>query len=158
MKKQVLEFLVNGEPRAMAVAPNRTLLEILREDLGMTGTKCGCNQGACGACTVLIDGKPTSSCLVLGLELQGRKVTTIESLAVGNRLHPLQQAFIDQGAVQCGFCTPGMLLSAKALLDRQPDPSHEDIKEAIAGNVCRCTGYVKIVEAIDAAARHGRSA
>jgi aerobic-type carbon monoxide dehydrogenase small subunit (CoxS/CutS family) len=146
--KQLIELKVNGEPREVLVEPRTTLLQVLREDLGLTGTKQGCNAGDCGACTVLIDSHPVVSCLTLAIEAQGKEILTIEGLDQQGRLHPLQQAFIDHYAVQCGFCTPGMILSAKALLDRNSHPTEEEVREAISGNLCRCTGYVKIVEAI----------
>ena len=152
MKKCHITFQLNGDLTEVLVAPNRTLVRMLREDLGLTGTKYGCGEGDCGACTVLLDDLPVNSCLVLAAQVDGRRVTTIEGLADGDRLHPLQEAFIEKGAIQCGFCTPGMILSAKALLDEQPDPTELDIRTAISGNLCRCTGYQKIVEAIKAAA------
>jgi len=150
--KQLIELRVNGETREVLVEPRTTLLQVLREDLGLTGTKQGCDAGDCGACTVLIDGHPVVSCLTLAIEAQGKQILTIEGLDREGRLHPLQQAFIDHYAVQCGFCTPGMILSAKALLDRNSHPTEQEVREAISGNLCRCTGYVKIVEAILAAA------
>lgn len=143
---------VNGKSYELSVFPWRTLLEVIREDLGLTGTKEGCHLGECGACTVIMDGKTVNSCLVLATEADGKQVTTIEGLADGDKLHPVQQAFIDHGGLQCGFCTPGMIMSAKVLLDEKPDPSEEEIKRAIAGNMCRCTGYTKIIESIKAAA------
>ena len=146
--KQLIELKVNGEIREVFVEPRTTLLQVLREDLGLTGTKQGCNEGDCGACTVLIDNHPVVSCLTLAIEAQGKELLTIEGLDRDGQLHPLQQAFIDHYAVQCGFCTPGMILSAKALLDRNSHPTEEEVREAISGNLCRCTGYVKIVEAI----------
>jgi carbon-monoxide dehydrogenase small subunit len=148
MKKQLLTMTVNGNEIDVAVAPNTTLLEVLRDDLGFTGVKEGCSEGVCGACTVLMNGAPIRSCLTLALEAEGASVTTIEGLASRGQLHPVQQAFIDQGAVQCGFCTPGMILSSKALLDRSPHPTDEEIKTALAGNFCRCTGYKKILDAV----------
>ncbi|MDA8188502.1 MAG: (2Fe-2S)-binding protein [Dehalococcoidales bacterium] len=144
-------FNVNGEEYQLSVEPHRTLLEVLRNELDLTGTKEGCSEGECGACTVLVDGIPVNSCLSLAATANGKQITTIEGLVKNGELHPLQQAFIDQGAVQCGYCTPGMLLTAKALLDIDPAPSDVEIKRAIAGNVCRCTGYVKIIEAIKVA-------
>jgi len=144
---------VNGESVEASFAPYKTLLEVLREDLALTGTKHGCELGECGACAVLIDGEPQLSCLVLALECEGRSVQTIEGLARAAELHPLQAAFADLGAAQCGYCTPGILLTAKALLEREPQPSRERITEAISGNLCRCTGYQQIVEAIEEAAR-----
>lgn len=139
---------VNGELVQLVVAPNTTLLEVLREELGLTGVKEGCSEGVCGACTVLVNRYPIRSCLMLALEAEGAEVITIEGVAQEGKLDPIQQALIDQGAVQCGFCTPGMVLSSKALLERCPDPSEDDIKNALAGNFCRCTGYRKIFEAI----------
>jgi len=139
---------VNGREYEVAVSPKRTLAEFLRDDLGLTGVKLGCGEGECGACTVLLDGRPVTSCIVLALEAQGHEVLTVEGLADGSELHSLQRAFVKQGAIQCGFCTPGMILSAKALLDRNPDPSEDEIRQALAGNLCRCTGYQKIVEAV----------
>ncbi len=139
---------VNGNSYSLAPEPNRTLLEVLREELGLTGTKQACDTGGCGACTVLIDSKPVYSCLVLAIDCEGKDILTIEGLASDDHLHPLQEAFIKYGAVQCGFCTPGMILSGKALLDSNPRPKEEDVRKAIAGNLCRCTGYAKIVEAI----------
>jgi carbon-monoxide dehydrogenase small subunit len=130
------------------------MLEVIREDLGLTGTKEGCGLGECGACTVLIDGRAVNSCLVLATEADGREITTIEGLADGDKLHPIQQAFVDHGGLQCGFCTPGMIMSAKALLDENPHPTEEEIKQGIAGNLCRCTGYAKIIESIKAAAKN----
>ena len=146
--KRLLTLTVNGVRREVAVEPNRTLLEMLRTDLGLTGAKHGCGEGDCGACTVLLDGVPVNACLVLALETEGRTVTTIEGIDQGTALHPLQEAFLEAGAVQCGYCTPGMILSAKALLDRVPAPTESDVRRSISGNLCRCTGYQKIVEAI----------
>jgi carbon-monoxide dehydrogenase small subunit len=154
MTKRLMALTVNGRRQEVAVEPRRTLLELLREDLGLTGTKQGCGEGDCGACVVLLDGTPVNSCLVLALEAAGREVLTIEGLADGNRLHPIQQAFVEVGAVQCGYCTPGMVLTAKSLLERSPDPGEAEVRRAVSGNLCRCTGYQKIVEAIlDAAQR-----
>lgn len=147
MKKQLV-MKVNGILHSPIVDPNRTLLEVLREDLGLRGAKESCDSGDCGACTVLIEGRPVCSCLVLALDCQGKEILTIEGLASDGCLHPLQEAFIKYGAVQCGFCTSGMILAAKALLDESPQPTEEDVRKAIAGNICRCTGYTKIVEAI----------
>ncbi len=147
LEKQ-LTIKVNGELHSLMVETNKTLLELLREDLGLTGAKQACDTGGCGACTVLVEGRPVYSCLVLALDCQGKDILTIEGLATDDKLHPLQEAFIDQGAVQCGFCTPGMILSAKALLEENPKPTEEEVRKAIAGNICRCTGYTKIVEAI----------
>ena len=150
--KTPLRLTLNGEPAEVSFAPYKTLLEVLREDLGLTGTKHGCELGECGACTVLIDGQAQLSCLVLALECAGREVQTIEGLARGPELHPLQAAFTDFGGSQCGYCTPGVIMAAKALLDHNPSPTKEQIKEATAGNLCRCTGYNQIVEAIEDAA------
>lgn len=152
MKVQI-QLKVNGMAYKMEVEPRRTLLEVIREDLELTGTKEGCGLGECGTCTVLLDGKPIKSCITLAVQANGQEVTTIEGLEwPDGTLHPIQQAFIDHGAIQCGFCTPGMVLSAKALLDENPKPTEMEVKQAIAGNLCRCTGYQKIVEAILAAA------
>lgn len=151
--KTIIQLTVNGEPVEAAVEPNRTLVQFLREDLGLTGTKHGCGLGDCGACTVIMDGKPVNSCLVLAVQAKGREVLTIEGLAENGVLHPVQQAFVDKGAIQCGFCTPGMILSAKALLDENPKATEQDIRTAISGNLCRCTGYQKIVEAVQEAAK-----
>ena len=147
-----INLTVNNRPYRLIVLPHRTLLEVIREDLGLTGTKEGCGLGECGACTVLMDGKAVNSCLVLAAEADGKKITTIEGLAQGDKLHPIQQAFVDHGGLQCGFCTPGMIMSARALLDENPAPTEEEIKQAISGNLCRCTGYTKIIESIRAAA------
>ncbi|MGI9953264.1 (2Fe-2S)-binding protein [Moorellaceae bacterium AZ2] len=144
---------VNGQEMQVEAPPSITLLALLREYLGLTGTKEGCGKGECGACTVLVDGMPVNSCLLPAAKVEGREVVTIEGLARGEKLHPLQEAFISEGAVQCGFCTPGMIMSAKALLDREPHPTREQIKEALSGNLCRCTGYVKIVQAVEKAAQ-----
>lgn len=152
MKHQI-QLTVNGGVYDLLVEPRHTLLKILREKLGLTGTKKGCDTGDCGACTVLLNGRPVNSCLVLAVEADGSEITTIEGLGMGSELHPIQEAFIQHGAVQCGYCTPGMILSAKALLDENPHPSELEVKRAIAGNLCRCTGYVKIVKAIMAAAK-----
>jgi carbon-monoxide dehydrogenase small subunit len=146
--KRLIALQVNGNEYEIAVHANRTLLEVLREDLRLTGTKEGCDDGVCGTCTVLLDGVPIRSCLCLALEAQGKVITTIEGLAEGDQLHPLQRAFVDHGAIQCGYCSPGMILTAKALLDGNPVPTDQDIKLAISGNFCRCTGYNKIVTAI----------
>jgi carbon-monoxide dehydrogenase small subunit len=150
--KQEIELKVNGELFRIKVETRRTLLEVLRETLGLTGTKEMCNKGDCGGCTVMIDGKPVLSCLTLAIEAQGKDILTIEGLAKGYELHPIQQAFVDHGAIQCGYCSPGFIMSAKALLDRNPHPTEDEIKEGISNNICRCTGYVQIVEAIQAAA------
>src|SRR5436190_4757059 len=153
MRHAHLALQVNGESLETSFAPYKTLLEVLREDLGLTGTKHGCELGECGACAVLVDGEPQLSCLVLALECEGRSIDTVEGLARGAELHPLQAAFADLGAAQCGYCTPGILMTAKALLAREPSPSRERIKEAISGNLCRCTGYQQIEEAIVEGAR-----
>ena len=148
-----IKLRVNGEPAQVWFAPYKTLLEVLREDLALTGTKHGCELGECGTCAVLIDGEPQLSCLVLALECEGRSIETVEGLARGAELHPLQAAFADLGAAQCGYCTPGILMTAKALLDKDPDPDRNKIRDAISGNLCRCTGYQQIFEAIEEAAR-----
>ncbi len=151
--KRLIELKVNGESHDVAVESHRTLLEVLREQLGLTGTKEGCDAGDCGTCTVLLDGKPVPSCLVLAVDAQGKDILTIEGLANGPELHPIQKAFVDYGAIQCGFCSPGMILTVKALLDRNPNPSETEVRQAISGNLCRCTGYVKIIEATMVAAQ-----
>ena len=151
--REVLRLSVNGQDRELLVKPYATLLEVLREDLRLTGTKHGCEAGECGACMVLIDDVPKLSCLVLPAQAEGTQVTTIEGVADGATLHPVQQAFLDRGAVQCGYCTPGMVLTAKALLDANPAPSRPEIKEALAGNLCRCTGYSSIVQAVEQAGK-----
>ncbi len=148
-----LRLQINGESREIACAPYKTLLEVLREDLDLTGTKHGCELGECGTCTVLLDGRPQLSCLVLALECEDRPVVTVEGMAEGPEPHPLQLAFAELGAAQCGYCTPGILLTARDLLDRKPTPSRDQIREALSGNLCRCTGYIKIYEAIELAAR-----
>jgi len=148
-----LTFTVNGEPVDLLADDYKTLLEILREDLGLTGTKHGCELGECGACAVLVDGQPLLSCLLLGAESAGRHVTTVEGLVTDGRLHPLQECFADLGAAQCGYCTPGILMTARALLEREPHPSRERIREALSGNLCRCTGYGQIIDAVEAASR-----
>ena len=153
--KTRLTCVVNGEPVDVLADSYKTLLEVLREDLQLTGTKHGCELGECGACAVLVDGEPLLSCLVLAVESSGRTITTVEGLANEGRLHPLQECFADLGAAQCGYCTPGILITAKALLDREPHPSRERICEALSGNLCRCTGYLQIVEAVEAAVRLG---
>jgi carbon-monoxide dehydrogenase small subunit len=152
MKFAPLTLRVNGEEQSLSFAPYKTLLEVLREDLGLTGTKHGCELGECGACAVLLDGEPQLSCLTLALECDGRSVQTIEGLTRGAELHPLQAAFADFGGSQCGYCTPGVIMTAKALLERNPSPSRQEIREATAGNLCRCTGYQQIVDAIEDAA------
>ena len=149
MEKMLLELRVNGDAHEIAVKANDTLLEVLREKLGLIGTKEGCSLGECGACTVLMNGRPVLSCLTLALDAAGSDITTIEGVSQADTLHPVQQAFVDHGAVQCGFCTPGMVLTAKELLERSPHPTPEQIKDAISGNLCRCTGYIKILEAIE---------
>jgi carbon-monoxide dehydrogenase small subunit len=148
-----LTLTLNGEAVEASFSPYKTLLEVLREDLQLTGTKHGCELGECGACAVLVDGEPQLSCLVLGVECQGRAIETVEGLAHGAQLHPLQAAFADLGAAQCGYCTPGILMTAKALLEKEPEPTRERIREAISGNLCRCTGYQQIFEAIEEASR-----
>ena len=159
MSRNVQQQLrVNGETLETAFAPYKTLLEVLREDLALTGTKHGCELGECGACAVLVDGAPQLSCLMLAVECEGREIETVEGLARGAQLHPLQTAFADLGAAQCGYCTPGILMTAKALLENEKNPSRERIKEAISGNLCRCTGYQQIVDAIESAAAQMREA
>lgn len=147
-----LNFVLNGREVSLEVDPSAMLVEVLRDQLGLTGTKVGCDTGDCGSCTVLIDGQPFVSCLVPAIRVEGREVVTVEGLAQGEQLHPLQEAFLEEGAVQCGFCIPGILLTAKALLDCNPNPSRQEVKEAIAGNLCRCTGYEQIIDAIQRAA------
>jgi len=151
-----INLKINGEDYKLNVKPNTLLLDLIRDEIGLTGTKRGCDTGECGACTVLIDGIAVNSCLVLAVEVGGKKITTIEGLSNNGKLHPIQETFIEEGAVQCGFCTPGMILSAKALLDKNPTPTEEEIKVAIAGNLCRCTGYKKIIKAISSAAEKMR--
>lgn len=148
-----LEAKINGRPMAADIDPRLTLLDVLRESFGLTGTKRGCEVGECGACTVLLDGVPVNACLVPAPQAEGREITTVEGLAEGQTLNPLQEAFLDHEAVHCGYCTPGMLMSATALLEKKPEPSEEEIRVAISGNLCRCSGYVQIIEAIDAAAK-----
>ena len=148
MEKRGIQLTVNGEEHEVGVTPHQTLLEVLRDDLYLTGAKEGCGEGACGTCTVLLDGKPVRSCLILAVEVQGKEVTTIEGLAPMGELHPVQKAFVEHGAIQCGFCSPGMILTTKALLDENPNPTEQEARQAISGNVCRCTGYAKIVEAM----------
>jgi carbon-monoxide dehydrogenase small subunit len=154
-KTYPLTMTVNGREVTVEVEADELLVDVLRDRLGLIGTKIGCNEGECGACTVIMDCRPVLSCLVPALRAQGREILTIEGLSDGETLHPLQQAFVEHGAVQCGYCTPGFIMSAKALLDVNPRPSREEIKEAIAGNLCRCTGYVKIIEAIEAVVHEG---
>ncbi len=156
MKRNV-KLKINGETFEVAIDPWKTLLEVLREELSLFGTKQGCDTGDCGACTVLMDGKNVLSCLLLAAEAEGKEIVTIEGLAQPDALHPVQQAFIESGAIQCGFCTPGMIMTAKALLDENPTPGVEEIKLGISGNLCRCTGYVKIMEAIASAAGKTRT-
>jgi aerobic carbon-monoxide dehydrogenase small subunit len=151
--KKLINLNVNGTEYELAVAPNRTLTQALRDDLGLFGTKEGCGVGDCGACTVIMDGKPVNSCLVLAVQADGSEITTIEGVAGAEGLHPVQQAFVELGAIQCGFCRPGMILSAKSLLDSRPEPTEREIREALSGNLCRCTGYQKIVEAVQEAAK-----
>lgn len=151
--RQRAKLKVNGEAFELTIEPRKTLAQVLREDLGLMGTKIGCNVGDCGACTVLLDGVAVLSCLTLAVEAQYKEITTIEGLARGDGLDPLQRAFVDHGAIQCGFCTPGLILSAKGLLGENANPTREEIKEAIGGNLCRCTGYIKIIDAIEAAAQ-----
>ena len=148
-----IKLIVNNKKYEFSVSPNKTLLELLREDIGLTGTKEGCGLGECGACTVIMNGQTVNSCLVLAVEADGKDITTIEGLAENGKLHPVQQAFVDEGGLQCGFCTPGMIMSSKALLDANPNPNMEEIKRAIAGNLCRCTGYTKIFKSVDTAAK-----
>jgi len=150
-KSAQIRFTLNGEQTDISFAAYKTLLEVLREDLGHTGTKHGCELGECGACAVLVDGKPVLSCLVLAVECEGREVETVEGLSANGSLHPLQEAFADLGAAQCGYCTPGILVTAKALLAQNPHPTRDQIREALSGNLCRCTGYLQIFEAVEAA-------
>jgi len=151
--KQEIRLQVNGDFYDVFVKPSETLLDVLRDKLGLMGTKKSCDVGDCGACTVLLDGEPVTSCLTLAVSARGKAITTIEGVAEGQNLHPIQKAFVEHGAIQCGYCTPGMIMTAKAFLEENPDPTEEGIKEAISGNLCRCTGYVKIIEAIKAAAQ-----
>ena len=155
MAMHTITLTVNGAQESLDVPSNMTLLHLLRDKLALTGTKNGCEAGECGACTVLLDGKPVNSCLVLAVEADGREVVTVEGLSTGDELSPLQAAFVEHNAVQCGFCTPGMLISAHALLERTPQPTEQEIKEALVGNLCRCTGYVRIIDAVQAAAERG---
>jgi carbon-monoxide dehydrogenase small subunit len=152
VQREVVALDVNGERTELLLPVHKTLLEVLREDMQLTGTKHGCELGECGTCTVLVDGRPELSCLVLPVQVEGKAITTIEGLAAGSTLHPLQQAFAELGAAQCGYCTPGILLSAKSLLETNTNPSRDEIREALAGNLCRCTGYAKILEAVELAA------
>jgi len=151
MRKEIANFVVNGKPYEVIIEPHMLLVDVLRDKLGLTGTKYACGTGDCGACTVLVEGKPVLSCLTLAMTVRGKDILTIEGLVEGTTLHPIQQAFVDNGAVQCGFCTPGMILSAKALLNENPNPTRDEVEAALAGNLCRCTGYVKIVDAVLAA-------
>ncbi len=151
--EELFTLTINGRKRTVLAAPNETLLAVLREKLGLTGAKCGCGTGDCGACTVLLDGAAARACIVPIKNAAGHTVLTIEGLARGNALHPIQKAFVDCGAIQCGFCTPGMILATKALLDRNPSPTEDEIRSALSGNLCRCTGYARIVEAVFSAAR-----
>jgi len=155
MANHTIKLIINGQTEELLVPSNITLLHVLREKLGFTGTKNGCEAGECGACTVLVDGEPVNSCLVLAVELDGREITTIEGLASNGKLTPLQQAFADLNAVQCGYCTPGVLMAATALLRRNPKPTEEDIQRALVGNLCRCTGYQRIIDAVVEASRNG---
>jgi carbon-monoxide dehydrogenase small subunit len=151
--RHVVKIMVNGDNYEVAVQARESLLDVLRNKLNLTGTKKGCNEGDCGACTVIMNGRPVNSCLTLAVEADGSEVLTVEGLARGPELHPLQKSFMEYGALQCGYCTPGMIMSAKALLDENPDPSEEDIRYALSGNICRCTGYTKIVQAVREAAK-----
>ncbi|NQU03419.1 MAG: (2Fe-2S)-binding protein [Syntrophaceae bacterium] len=153
MNKTILRMKINGKAVEIAVKPTWTLLRVLREELRLTGTKKGCEQGDCGACTVIMDGKAVNACLVLALQAESKEIETIEGLGTPDHLHPLQESFIKNGAVQCGYCTPGMLMSGAALLDKNPKPNIDEIKRAISGNLCRCTGYVKIIDAIGKASK-----
>ncbi len=152
MAKEIAAFVVNGQKYDVIIEPHMLLVDVLRDSLGLTGTKYACGAGDCGACTVLIDGKPSLSCLTLAITARDKSILTIEGLAQEGELHPIQQAFVETGAIQCGFCTPGMTLSVKALLDEEPEPTRDEIGNAIAGNLCRCTGYVKIIDAVESAA------
>ena len=156
MKKTAITLSVNNETYDMMSYPNRTLLEVLRDDLHLTGTKESCGEGVCGSCTVLVDGTPVRSCLTLAVAVQGKEITTIEGLSAGEKLHPVQEAFVNHHAIQCGFCSPGMILTAYALLKENPRPTEAEIRRAISGNVCRCTGYAKIVEAVKSLAEEGK--
>ncbi len=147
--KQLIHLTINDREYDLAVAPNQTLVDVIRYELGLTGTKKGCELGDCGSCTVILDGKPVNSCLVLAVQADGSKIETIEGLETDQGLHPVQQAFVDKGAIQCGFCSPGMILSSKNLLDKNPKPSRDEIRQAISGNLCRCTGYQKIIDAVE---------
>lgn len=153
MSHHSIDLMVNGKRYSLKVESDRSLLDVVREDLNLTGIKKGCDKGDCGACTVLLDGKPVNSCLVLAVQADGKEITTIEGVARDGKLDPIQEAFIKHGAVQCGFCTPGMILAARALLQENPQPTREEIQKAISGNLCRCTGYIQIIDAIQSAAR-----
>ena len=153
MKQEEIILKVNGTNFKVNIEPWRTLVEVLRENLGLTGTKKSCNEGECGACTVMMDGKPVASCLILAMDAQGKEIVTIEGISEGEKLHPIQEAFLKYGAIQCGFCTPGMVMSAKAFLDENPKPTSAEVRKAISGNLCRCTGYQHIVDSIMAASR-----
>jgi len=153
--KRTIRITVNQRLHELEVEPRETLLEVIREKLGLTGTKAGCHEGDCGSCTVILDGEPVNSCLVLAVQADGKDVVTIEGIETAGGPHPLQQAFVEKGAVQCGYCTPGMILSAKSLLERNPRPSEADVRKAVSGNLCRCTGYQKIVEAVLFVSRRG---
>lgn len=152
MKKEIVNFRINSRSYEVIITPNMTLSELLRDQLDLTGTKHACEVGQCGSCTVLVEGKPTLACSTLAIAVRDKEILTIEGLSRGIQLHPLQQAFIDHGGIQCGFCTPGMILMAKALLDENPNPTRQEVKEGLGGNLCRCTGYVKIIDAVMAAA------
>jgi carbon-monoxide dehydrogenase small subunit len=154
--KIIITLNVNGREHELAVEPNRTLVDVLRYDLELAGTKKGCDMGECGSCAVILDGKPVNSCLVLAVQANGSEILTIEGLKTAEQLHPLQQAFVDKGAIQCGFCTPGMILTANHLLERNPSPTEDEIRTAISGNLCRCTGYQKIVEAVQSVSERGK--
>jgi carbon-monoxide dehydrogenase small subunit len=154
--KIIITLNVNGREHELAVEPNRTLVDVLRYDLELAGTKKGCDMGECGSCAVILDGKPVNSCLVLAVQAKGSEIMTIEGLKTAEELHPLQQAFVDKGAIQCGFCTPGMILTANHLLERNPSPTEDEIRTAISGNLCRCTGYQKIVEAVQSVSERGK--
>jgi aerobic carbon-monoxide dehydrogenase small subunit len=156
MDKKTILLKINNEEHSITTYPNRTLLEILRDDLFLTGTKESCGEGVCGACTILLDGLPIRSCILLVTEAEGKEITTIEGLSGGEKLDPVQEAFIEHHAIQCGFCSPGMILTAYSLLKNNPDPDEEEIRHAISGNICRCTGYAKIVEAVKALSTEGR--
>ncbi len=156
MGKEIAEFTVNGRPYEVIIEPHMLLIDVLRDQMGLTGTKYACGAGDCAACTVLIDGQPMFSCLTLAVTARGKKITTIEGMAEGTALHPIQKEFVEHGAVQCGFCTSGMVLTTKAFLEENPQPTRDEIKYALAGNLCRCTGYVKIIDAVEAAAENMR--